>query len=128
MVAALVSLFRDQPLRPLVALTGEITLSGHVLPVAGIKEKVLAARRSGIREIVLPAQNEANVEEDIPAPLREGMRLHLASTIEEALERAFTLPAATQGPATTASPVATAHAAALTAGDAAVHQAPLRTH
>ena len=103
MVVALVSLFRDQPVRPLVALTGEITLSGQVLPVAGIKEKVLAARRSGIRVVVLPAQNEANVEEDVPQPLREGMHLCFVSTIEEALEQALAVSEVKRAPQSAAS-------------------------
>jgi ATP-dependent Lon protease len=89
MVAALVSLFTARPLRPYVALTGEITLSGQVLPVGGIKEKVLAAKRSGVREVVLPAQNEPNVLEDLPGELRQGMQFHFVSTIDEALARAF---------------------------------------
>jgi ATP-dependent Lon protease len=89
MVAALVSLFCDAPVRPYVAMTGEITLSGQVLPVGGIKEKVLAARRSGVREMILPEENRANVEEDIPAHLREGMTFYFIKSIEEMLEYAF---------------------------------------
>ena len=92
MVVALVSLFTERPVRPFVALTGEITLSGQVLPVGGIKEKVLAAKRSGVREIVIPAENEATVLEDLPAELREGVRFHFVSTIDEALARAFPSP------------------------------------
>ena len=95
MVAALYSLFSGKPLRPYLALTGEITLTGQVLPVGGIKEKVLAARRSGIREIVIPAANEANVIEDVPAQLREGMELHYVNTIDEMLSVAFAPQAAT---------------------------------
>ena len=55
-------------------MTGEITLSGHVLPVGGIKEKVLAARRAGIRELILPLQNEKNVQEDIQPELLKELR------------------------------------------------------
>src|SRR5271170_7097627 len=62
MVTALVSLLTDRPVRPLTAMTGEITLSGNVLPVGGIKEKALAAKRSGVTDIILPAENRQNVE------------------------------------------------------------------
>jgi ATP-dependent Lon protease len=89
MVTALVSLFIERPVRPYVAMTGEITLSGQVLAVGGIKEKVLAARRSGIREIILSKHNEPNVAEDLPAELRQNMKFHFVSTTEEALVRAF---------------------------------------
>ncbi len=89
MATALVSLFSDKPVRPYVAMTGEITLSGLVLPVGGIKEKVLAARRSGVREMILPAENQPNLEEDIPAHLREGMTFHYVKTVEDVLEHAF---------------------------------------
>ena len=89
MATALVSLFTETPVRPYVAMTGEITLTGHVLPVGGIKEKVLAARRSGVREMILPEENKAHVEEDIPAHLREGMTFHFVKTIDDALHAAF---------------------------------------
>jgi ATP-dependent Lon protease len=102
MVAALYSLFSGQALRPYLALTGEITLTGHVLPVGGIKEKVLAARRSGIREIVIPADNEANVLEDVPAELREGMQFHYVHTVEEMLAVAFAPQTTTREGAVTA--------------------------
>src|SRR5690606_25690788 len=68
---------------------GEITLSGRVLPVGGIREKVLAAKRSGIRELVLPDRNRPDVEEDIPLELRESLVFHFVHTIEEALAIAF---------------------------------------
>jgi ATP-dependent Lon protease len=84
MVAALVSLVRAMPVRPDVAMTGEITLRGLVLPVGGIKEKVLAAHRAGIREVVLPQRNEKDLV-DVPAEVRQGIKLHLVQTIEEAL-------------------------------------------
>jgi ATP-dependent Lon protease len=94
MVAALTSAFLQRSVRPEVAMTGEITLSGHVLPVGGIKEKVLAARRSGIREVVLPAMNEPNVLQDVPAELRRELRLHFVRTIDEALQIIFGFTAA----------------------------------
>jgi ATP-dependent Lon protease len=68
-----------------IAMTGEITLSGRVLPVGGIKEKVLAARRAGIREVVLPRQNSKNVNEDLTPELRQDLIVHLVSTIDEVL-------------------------------------------
>jgi ATP-dependent Lon protease len=89
MAVALVSAFRERPVRPFVALTGEITLTGEVLPVGGIKEKVLAAKRSGVRRIVLPERNRANVAEDVPGDLREGLSFSFVSTIDEALQCAF---------------------------------------
>ncbi|MFQ5817441.1 MAG: endopeptidase La [Terriglobia bacterium] len=89
MVTALVSLFSDRPLRPHVAMTGEITLSGQVLPVGGIKEKVLAAKRSGIREVILPKENEPNVRQDIPAHLRQGLTFYFVKTIHELIDHAL---------------------------------------
>ena len=73
-------------------MTGEITLSGRVLPVGGIKEKVLAAKRLGIKEIILPRQNEKNVNEDLNDELRTGLTIHLVNTIDEVLLLAL-LPA-----------------------------------
>ena len=71
-------------------MTGEITLSGRVLPIGGVKEKVLAARRVGIREVILPKQNAKNVNEDLTAELRAEMTVHLVSTIDEVLALALT--------------------------------------
>jgi ATP-dependent Lon protease len=85
MTTALVSELTGRPVRGDVAMTGEITLSGRVLPVGGIKEKVLAARRVGIREVVLPRQNEKNINEDLSEELRRDMTIHLVSTIDEVL-------------------------------------------
>jgi ATP-dependent Lon protease len=93
MVAALASELSGRPVRGDVAMTGEITLSGFVLPVGGIKEKVLAARRVGIREVVLPRQNEKNVKEDFSEDLRREIRIHLVSTIDDVLSLVLT-PAA----------------------------------
>ena len=73
-------------------MTGEITLSGHVLPVGGIKEKVLAARRTGIRELILPLQNQKNVQEDIQPELLKDLKIHYVRTIEEVLNLAFPAP------------------------------------
>jgi ATP-dependent Lon protease len=85
MTTALVSELTGRPVRGDVAMTGEITLSGRVLPVGGIKEKVLAARRVGVREVILPRQNEKNIKEDLSEELRRDMTVHLVSTIDEVL-------------------------------------------
>jgi ATP-dependent Lon protease len=92
MATALVSELTGRPVRGDLAMTGEITLSGKVLPVGGIKEKVLAARRVGIREVILPKQNEKNVNEDLSPVLRADLTIHLVSTIDEVLALALTSP------------------------------------
>ncbi len=89
MATALASELTGRPVRGEVAMTGEITLSGHVLPVGGIKEKVLAARRHGVFEIILPKQNEKHVIEDLNPELRRDLTLHFVSTIDEVLELAL---------------------------------------
>jgi len=90
-VTALVSLLSGKQVRPLTAMTGEITLSGNVLPVGGIKEKVLAAKRAGVRDVILPAENKTNVEEDLTPEQLLGLTTHYVKTIDEVLD--FALPA-----------------------------------
>jgi len=90
MATALVSLLTDTPLHPLTAMTGEITLSGNVLPVGGIKEKFLAAKRAGVRQVILPRDNRQNVEEDLMPDQIAGVDIHYASRIEDVL--AIALP------------------------------------
>jgi ATP-dependent Lon protease len=85
MATTLVSLMTDTPVRPLTAMTGEITLSGNVLPVGGIKEKFLAAKRAGVQDVILPAENRQSVEEDLTADQIENVRIHYASRIEDVL-------------------------------------------
>ncbi len=85
MATALVSLLTKRRIRPLLAMTGEITLSGNVLPVGGIKEKVLAAKRAGVRDVILPAENKMNVQEDLTPEQLENLTVHYVKTIEEAL-------------------------------------------
>jgi len=85
MTTVLVSLLTDTPVRKLTAMTGEITLSGNVLPVGGIKEKCLAARRAGIETIILPAENRQDVDEDLTPELIGGVDIHYASRIEDVL-------------------------------------------
>ena len=82
---ALASELTQRPVRGDIAMTGEITLSGRVLPVGGIKEKVLAARRVGIREVILPRQNEKNVVEDLNDVLRREMTIHYVHSVDEVL-------------------------------------------
>jgi ATP-dependent Lon protease len=94
MVTALASELSRRSVRGDIAMTGEITLSGRVLPVGGIKEKVLAARRAGLREVILPRQNEKNVKEDLSDELRADMTIHLVSEIRDVLLLALS-PAAT---------------------------------
>jgi ATP-dependent Lon protease len=85
MATAIVSLLTDTPVRPLLAMTGEITLSGNVLPVGGIKEKFLAAKRAGVKDVILPIDVKPNVEEDLSDDQTEGITIHYASRIEEVL-------------------------------------------
>jgi ATP-dependent Lon protease len=85
MATALVSLLTDTPVHPLLAMTGEITLSGNVLPVGGIKEKFLAAKRAGVRDVILPTECKQQVDEDLAPEQVAGVTLHYASRIEEVL-------------------------------------------
>jgi len=91
MATVLASLLTDTPVRPLTAMTGEITLSGNVLPVGGIKEKFLAARRAGVETIILPAENRQDVEQDLTPEVMEGVTVHYASRIEDVLAVALPL-------------------------------------
>ena len=99
MVTALASLALQKPVRPGVAMTGEITLRGKVLPVGGIKEKVLAAHRAGLRTVILPKRNERDVLEDVPEHLREEMNFVYVDTIDEVLEAALGVVPAAAGTA-----------------------------
>jgi ATP-dependent Lon protease len=99
MVTSLVSALTHRPLRPRVAMTGEIMLSGQVLPVGGIKEKVLAAKRAGVTEIFLPAENRPNVSEDLTPELLEGLDLHFARSIHEVVDGALESGRETAAPA-----------------------------
>jgi ATP-dependent Lon protease len=90
---SLASELTRRPVRGDIAMTGEVTLSGRVLPVGGIKEKVLAARRVGIREVILPKQNEKNVNEDLSEELKRDLTIHYVQTVDEVLLLAL-LPAA----------------------------------
>jgi ATP-dependent Lon protease len=94
MATALVSLLCDRPVRPLTGMTGEITLSGNVLPIGGVKEKFLAAKRAGVKDIIFPAENRMNVDEDLTPEQLDGVAVHFVSTIEEVL--AIALPTTKQ--------------------------------
>ncbi len=84
MTTALVSLFTRRPVRSTVGMTGEVTLQGKVLPIGGVKQKVLAAKRAGLKEVILPKRNEADLD-DLPPAVREEMKIHLASDVSEVL-------------------------------------------
>ncbi|KAA6465419.1 endopeptidase La [Acidobacteria bacterium AB60] len=89
MVTVLASLLTDTPVKPLTAMTGEITISGNVLPVGGIKEKFLAAKRAGVETVILPMDNKQDVEEDLTPGLMDGVTVHYARNIEDVLEVAL---------------------------------------
>jgi ATP-dependent Lon protease len=88
MLTALVSLLSNRPVKKGLAMTGEITLRGHVMPVGGIKNKVLAAHRAGIQEIIIPALNEVDLEE-IPESVRQNLTFYPVERLDQALEIAF---------------------------------------
>ena len=89
MATALVSLLTGRRVRPHLAMTGEITLSGLVLPIGGIKEKVLAAKRAGVTEVLLPHQNAPHVEEELKKGQLEGLALHYVRTMDEVIALAL---------------------------------------
>ncbi len=88
MTTALVSLLRDVPVRSVVGMTGEVTLQGRVLPIGGVKQKVLAAHRAGLTEVVLPERNGPDLE-DVPEEVRDVMTFHLAATVDDVLAPAL---------------------------------------
>ena len=88
MATALVSLARKERIRRPLAMTGELTLTGQVLPVGGIREKVIAARRSKVMELILPHGNRRDFEE-LPDYLREGINVHFARNYREVFEYVF---------------------------------------
>ncbi|KAF9950804.1 hypothetical protein BGZ70_001223 [Mortierella alpina] len=89
MVCALVSMFSNQTVPSTTAMTGEFTLRGLVMPVGGIKEKVIAAHRAGVRKIIMPLRNQKDVTSDVPANVREDIEFYYASTVWEVLREAF---------------------------------------
>ncbi len=88
MATSLASLVSGRKVKPSLAMTGEMTLRGKVLPVGGVKEKVLAARRAGVTTVILPKRNETDLE-DVPAPLRDDLTFHFVETVQQVLELAL---------------------------------------
>jgi len=88
MVTALASLFTGRPVRSTVGMTGEVTLQGKVLPIGGVKQKLLAAHRAGLSEVILPYRNEPQLE-DVPASVRNAMTIHLVRDIRDVLDKAL---------------------------------------
>jgi ATP-dependent Lon protease len=88
MAVAMISALSGRIVRPDLAMTGEITLRGRVLAVGGIKEKILAAHRAGIREVIVPDQNRYDLEE-LPANVRRHLAIHMATQLDDVLDRAF---------------------------------------
>ncbi|HSS60659.1 MAG TPA: endopeptidase La [Candidatus Limnocylindrales bacterium] len=88
MTTAIVSLLTGRPVRNTVGMTGEVTLQGLVLPIGGVKQKVLAAHRMGLKEVILPQRNEKDID-DVPKTVRDAMTFHLASRVEDVLKYAL---------------------------------------
>src|SRR5213593_3548557 len=88
MTTAIVSLLTGRPVRNTVGMTGEVTLQGLVLPIGGVKQKVLAAHRMGLKEVILPKRNEKDID-DVPQSVREAMKFHLASRVDDVLKNAL---------------------------------------
>jgi ATP-dependent Lon protease len=88
MVTALVSLLTGRPVKSTIGMTGEVTLQGKVLPIGGVKQKLLAAHRAGLTEVILPARNEADLD-DLPESVRKALTIHLASDVRQVLDWAL---------------------------------------
>jgi ATP-dependent Lon protease len=84
MVTALTSLLSERPVRHTVGMTGEVTLQGRVLPIGGLKQKVLAAHAAGLTDVILPERNRGDLD-DVPEEVRDAMHFHVAMTIDEVL-------------------------------------------
>jgi ATP-dependent Lon protease len=100
MATSLVSALTDKKVDSGVAMTGELTLTGQVLPIGGVKEKVLGARRAGIHRVILPERNRADVSEDVPPDVRKGMKFvyvdELSHVLREALGSRMIAPVLSQ--------------------------------
>jgi ATP-dependent Lon protease len=92
MTTALASLLTGRPVKPHVGMTGEVTLQGRVLPIGGVKQKVLAAHRAGLTEVILPVDNEGDLD-DVPESVRDEMTFHLARDVRDVLPLALTAAA-----------------------------------
>src|SRR5207302_8548728 len=84
MTTALASLVTGRPVRPEVAMTGEVTLSGRVLPIGGVKQKLLAAHRAGLTEVIIPARNEPDLD-DVPVEVRDALTVHALTDVADVL-------------------------------------------
>jgi len=87
-VTAIASLLAGRPVKPTIGMTGEVTLQGRVLPIGGVKQKVLAAHAAGLTEVILPARNEADLD-DVPPDVRAQLRVHLVTSVDEVLALAL---------------------------------------
>jgi ATP-dependent Lon protease len=88
MVTALASLLSGRPVRSTVGMTGEVTLQGKVLPIGGVKQKLLAAHRAGLKEVILPQRNEPDLD-DVPEKVRQELQIHLAADVAEVVRIAL---------------------------------------
>ncbi|MCC7178823.1 MAG: endopeptidase La [Acidobacteria bacterium] len=88
MVTAIASLLSGRPVKPTIGMTGEVTLQGRVLPIGGLKQKVLAAHAAGLTEVIIPERNEADLE-DVPSDVRDHMRFHIVGTVDQVLPLAL---------------------------------------
>ena len=98
MVTALASVLSGRPVRSDVAMTGEVSLTGRVLPIGGVKQKLLAAHRAGLTEVILPERNGPDLD-DVPAAVREQLTVHLVSDVSQVLELALEPAVAAAAPA-----------------------------
>jgi ATP-dependent Lon protease len=97
MATSLVSLITGRKVKPQVGMTGEITLRGQVLPIGGVKEKVLAAHRSGLGTVILPKQNEKDLD-DVPDEIRKSMKFIFADSVEDVVNSALEKPKSKKKP------------------------------
>ena len=88
MVTAIASLLSRRPVKSTVGMTGEVTLQGRVLPIGGLKQKVLAAHAAGLTEVIVPERNAPDLD-DVPAEVRDKMRFHIVGTVDEVLAAAL---------------------------------------
>jgi ATP-dependent Lon protease len=91
MVTAIASLLSRRPVRSTVGMTGEVTLQGRVLPIGGLKQKVLAAHAAGLTEVIVPERNEPDLD-DVPADVRSAMQFHIVGTVDQVLQVALEPP------------------------------------
>jgi ATP-dependent Lon protease len=89
MLTALASLLTGRKVKPRLAMTGELTLSGQVLPIGGVKEKILAAHRAGVRTVILCEENRKDLMEDVPEEIRSELTIHFVRTADQVLKLAL---------------------------------------